>query len=136
MHFSLFPASGLVSGLLFATSAVAAPPLLQPIEVRQDDCGTASNRACWADGFDINTDYDLETPEGSLKTVSVTMVVDVSMDMTLNIRLSLVHLDDHRAHQLGGPRRRCQGNGYAYRRPDARSGPRGRLGRHDRGDHR
>ena len=72
MHFT-HSVSGLVSGLLFATCAVAVPPLLQPIEARQGNCNTPTNRACWSDGFDITTDYDKETPQGSKKTVRSTI---------------------------------------------------------------
>jgi hypothetical protein len=28
------------------------------------DCNSPSTRACWTDGFDINTDYETLTPDG------------------------------------------------------------------------
>lgn len=53
-----------LTGLLSLQSARAAPSsLLQPIEIRQDvGCNTPSDRACWSDGFDINTDFEAQTP--------------------------------------------------------------------------
>lgn len=53
-----------LTGLLSLQSARAAPSsLLQPIELRQDaGCNTPADRACWSDGFDINTDFETQTP--------------------------------------------------------------------------
>ncbi|KAK4249145.1 extracellular laccase [Corynascus novoguineensis] len=70
-------AAALMMGVL-APSVAAAPPstpaqrdLLVPIMERdeativprQESCNTPSNRACWSEGFDINTDYEVETPD-------------------------------------------------------------------------
>ncbi|KAH6646044.1 multicopper oxidase [Truncatella angustata] len=50
-------------------AAVTAAPATGPIELRQSaSCNTPDNRACWSDGFDINTDYELSTPEGVTRT--------------------------------------------------------------------
>lgn len=61
MHFLTSP---FLTGLLSLQQVRAAPsPLLQPIEARQDaSCNTPSDRACWTNGFDINTDYEAKTP--------------------------------------------------------------------------
>jgi FtsP/CotA-like multicopper oxidase with cupredoxin domain len=57
----------LVSGLLFAGLAIAAPYVPSEIEPRASNCNTATNRACWIQGkYDINTDYEKATPPGSI----------------------------------------------------------------------
>lgn len=60
---SLLSLKGLVSGLLFAGLATAAPTseLLEP---RAATCNTASNRACWQTGYTVSTDYETSTPSG------------------------------------------------------------------------
>lgn len=65
---SFLSAVALMAGIL-APSALAAPPttpvqrdILGPIHERQSSCHTASNRACWSTGFDINTDYEASIP--------------------------------------------------------------------------
>jgi FtsP/CotA-like multicopper oxidase with cupredoxin domain len=68
MH-SLLSVSGLLTGLLFSTLTGASPSILEQVEPRAPGaCHTATNRACWSDGFDINTDYERFTPEGTLRT--------------------------------------------------------------------
>ena len=88
---SFIRTAALIAGLLAPSVVVAAPPvttgqrdLLQLVEVREDisaearglekrapTCNTPSNRACWTNGFDINTDYENNTPfTGSTKAVS------------------------------------------------------------------
>lgn len=48
---------------------VAAVPTNGQLDPRQTvSCNTPEDRACWSDGFDINTDYELETPEGITRT--------------------------------------------------------------------
>ncbi|KAK4145141.1 laccase [Dichotomopilus funicola] len=74
---SILARVALVVGIL-ASRAVAAPPstpaqrdLLVPIvdrdesglAPRQSSCNTPSNRACWSNGFDINTDYEVKSPD-------------------------------------------------------------------------
>nr|3PPS_A Chain A, Laccase [Canariomyces arenarius]3PPS_B Chain B, Laccase [Canariomyces arenarius]3PPS_C Chain C, Laccase [Canariomyces arenarius]3PPS_D Chain D, Laccase [Canariomyces arenarius] len=63
-------AVALMVGIL-SPHAAAAPPanpvqrdMLQVLEARQSGptCNTPSNRACWTNGFDINTDYEVSTP--------------------------------------------------------------------------
>ncbi|KAK2629486.1 hypothetical protein QTJ16_000306 [Diplocarpon rosae] len=54
--------SSLVTGLLLARHAVAA-----------STCNTASNRACWSDGFDINTDWETKTPSGTTRSYTFTV---------------------------------------------------------------
>lgn len=52
----------LLSCLLLAALTQAAPKL----ESRQNkSCNTASNRACWLTGYNISTDYEVETPPGT-----------------------------------------------------------------------
>jgi hypothetical protein len=76
---SFIGAVALMVGILAPSVVVAAPPvtpaqggLLRRLEERHDTangihrraptCNTASNRACWTTGFDINTDYEVNTP--------------------------------------------------------------------------
>lgn len=78
MHFftSLF-----LTGLLSLQSVRAAPSsLLQPIEVRQDaGCNTPSDRACWADGFDITTDFETTTPlTGVVRPYTLTLTEETN----------------------------------------------------------
>lgn len=81
-------ALALVVGMLAPGAVVAAPPstpaqrdLVELREARQEGgkdlrpreptCNTPSNRACWSDGFDINTDYEVSTPDtGVTQSVS------------------------------------------------------------------
>ncbi|ROW00470.1 hypothetical protein VPNG_07965 [Cytospora leucostoma] len=55
-----------ISGLLSSQLTWGAPfssNTLETIVARQEEsCNTASNRACWTDGFDIHTDYEIKTP--------------------------------------------------------------------------
>jgi FtsP/CotA-like multicopper oxidase with cupredoxin domain len=68
MH-SPFSLSGLVTSVLFSTLAGAVPSLLEEIQPRgPGPCHTPTNRGCWSDGFDINTDYEAVTPPGTLRT--------------------------------------------------------------------
>lgn len=47
----------LLSGLFLLPTALAAPSYPERLEARQtESCNTATNRACWTNGFDINTD--------------------------------------------------------------------------------
>jgi hypothetical protein len=71
-------AVALMVGIL-SPHAAAAPPanpvqrdMLQVLEARQSGptCNTPSNRACWTNGFDINTDYEVSTPNTG-RTVAV-----------------------------------------------------------------
>ncbi|PSS05173.1 laccase [Coniella lustricola] len=54
----------LFSGLIVSQLSWAAPSLLHSLDARQQqNCNTASNRACWIQGqYDINTDYEIDTP--------------------------------------------------------------------------
>lgn len=63
---SLLSFKGLVSGLLFAGLASAAPA--EELNSRATTCNTATNRACWQNGFSVTTDYELSTPSGTLRT--------------------------------------------------------------------
>lgn len=60
----------LLAGLTAA--APSFPPVdLAEVEKRASTCNTASDRACWTDGFNISTDYELSTPTtGVTRTVS------------------------------------------------------------------
>ncbi|KAK6084490.1 extracellular dihydrogeodin oxidase [Seiridium cupressi] len=59
--------SGFAALLFSATVVVALPSPLDPelgLETRQSSCvNSATSRSCWSDGFDINTDFYLETPD-------------------------------------------------------------------------
>jgi FtsP/CotA-like multicopper oxidase with cupredoxin domain len=58
---------GLVPSLLFLGLA-SATPLAEYPQPRASTCNTPSNRACWQDGFDIHTDYELSTPSGTTRS--------------------------------------------------------------------
>jgi hypothetical protein len=78
MHFS---SSFFLTGLLSLRSVRAAPSsLLQPLELRQDaGCNTPSNRACWSDGFDINTDYETTVPlTGTVRPYTLTLTEETN----------------------------------------------------------
>jgi len=67
-------AVALVAGFLAPTTVLAAPsadPTLREVELEIRDgiesrapptCHSASNRACWTTGFNINTDYETTAP--------------------------------------------------------------------------
>ncbi|KAI0912663.1 multicopper oxidase-domain-containing protein [Ustulina deusta] len=49
-----------------------APSQPNVLEVRGPGaCYTPSNRACWSTGFDINTDYETNTPSGIVRTFNL-----------------------------------------------------------------
>lgn len=57
--------------LALLCSPVFAVPAFDHVISRQaQSCNTPENRACWTDGFDINTDYELSTPEGTTREFS------------------------------------------------------------------
>ena len=39
-------------------------------------CNTATNRSCWMDGFDINTDYEKKIPPGITRQVGYMQSTD------------------------------------------------------------
>ena len=48
---------------LFSSTAVeGVPRSFKELNARAPTCNTATDRACWTDGFDINTDYEENTP--------------------------------------------------------------------------
>lgn len=63
---SLFSFPGLVASLLLSGFASAAP--VHELGPRASTCNTASNRACWQDGFSVTTDYETSTPPGGLRS--------------------------------------------------------------------
>lgn len=70
---SLPPLTGLVSVSLLLSLTVAAPaPALEISEIETraaSTCNTPSNRACWTDDFNLQTDYETSTPPaGSNRT--------------------------------------------------------------------
>ncbi|KAI1499873.1 laccase [Biscogniauxia marginata] len=66
------------TGLLFA-ALVASKPAPYPLAIRQSNstCNTPDNRACWSDGFDINTDYDRYIPQGITRNIDL-VITNVS----------------------------------------------------------
>jgi hypothetical protein len=120
---SFIGAVALMLGVL-APSVIAAPPgtpaqrdLLVPLEERQDtarpprqaSCHTPSNRACWTTGFDINTDYEISTPNtGRVRPVRSFF----SSSKSLSLRQT-VHSHSDRGRQLDRSRWRCQEQGDA-----------------------
>ncbi|KAI0146303.1 laccase-like protein [Xylariaceae sp. FL1272] len=64
--------AGLMTALLAGLSQ-SAPSTIQQLETRASTCNTATNRACWSDGYDINTDYEVDTPDGVTRTYDFTI---------------------------------------------------------------
>jgi len=63
-------ASLLATALLVGLVVAAPAPLLRPVK-RASTCNTPQDRACWTDGFDINTDWEVTTPfTGVVREVS------------------------------------------------------------------
>lgn len=58
------PSSGPASVAVSALPAedASAFPGLAPDGSQRQNCNTPSNRACWLPGFDINTDWEVDTP--------------------------------------------------------------------------
>ncbi|KAI1344677.1 laccase [Xylariaceae sp. FL0016] len=59
--------------LALSASAFSSPTVSDVLATRQSGstCNTPDNRACWTDGFDINTDYEASIPDG------ITRVIDL-----------------------------------------------------------
>ncbi|KAB5559524.1 benzenediol:oxygen oxidoreductase [Coniochaeta sp. 2T2.1] len=71
-----FFSASVVTLFTFLSSAVveAAPPSFKELDLRASTCNTPSNRACWTSGFNINTDYDANTPTtGVTRTYALTI---------------------------------------------------------------
>lgn len=83
---------------LFSSLAAASPhPRNEPSKTAAS-CNTASNRACWTEGFDINTDWETKTPTtGKTRTVGV---IWANFDHRQLTRSYTVHLDHYRSGQL------------------------------------
>lgn len=48
-------------------------PLSEGFPKPAGSCNTRDNRKCWTDdGFNINTDYEIQTPKGEVRNVRVT----------------------------------------------------------------
>lgn len=61
-----------VLSLFSVLAAVIAAPANEHLNARQAvSCNSPDNRACWSEGFDINTDYDLSTPDGVTRTFNL-----------------------------------------------------------------
>lgn len=80
---------------LMAPSLVAAAPSADrdiDLEIRGDvearappTCHSASNRACWTTGFNINTDYELTAPPpGTTRMVGAITVLAEGVDADRN----------------------------------------------------
>lgn len=93
---------------LMAPSLVAAAPSADrdiDLEIRGDvearappTCHSASNRACWTTGFNINTDYELTAPPpGTTRKVGAITVLAEGVDADRNP----VHAQPHRRGELG-----------------------------------
>lgn len=63
----------LCSQLTWASSS--SGNLLEPVFARQtESCNSATDRACWTDGFDIDTDYETNTPlTGVVRNYTLTL---------------------------------------------------------------
>ncbi|CAK7238399.1 laccase, multicopper oxidase, benzenediol:oxygen oxidorectuctase [Sporothrix eucalyptigena] len=83
---SFFSALAVVPSLLGSVFlAEAAPSMPHQVDAilapRASTCNTASNRACWTTGFDINTDYEASTPTTGV-TRHYTLVVTEETNWT------------------------------------------------------
>lgn len=78
--------------------SLGAPSTPHSIEARQtEDCNTATDRACWISGsYDINTDYELQTPlTGNVREVSpITCVTYKTLTLTIQYSLTLTEEDN------------------------------------------
>ncbi|KAI1173497.1 laccase [Nemania sp. FL0916] len=69
---ALLRLAGVVTGILAGLSQ-GAPSFTHGLEPRGATCNTASDRACWSSGFDINTDYESSTPSGVARSFTFTI---------------------------------------------------------------
>jgi FtsP/CotA-like multicopper oxidase with cupredoxin domain len=53
-----------LAGSLLLSGLASAIPVEENIQPRTSSCNTADNRACWSDGFSIETDYESSIPDG------------------------------------------------------------------------
>ena len=88
--------------VLFSSLAAATPhPRNEPSPSPSPaaaSCNTPSNRACWTEGFDINTDWETKTPiTGVTRTVGV---IWIKLDHRQLTGPCIVHVDHHRSGQL------------------------------------
>lgn len=68
---ALFQAVGLFLGLTNAAPSADVSVASRDLFKRAPTCNTPSNRACWSNGFDINTDYESSIPNtGNTRRVS------------------------------------------------------------------
>lgn len=101
--FSMSLSSLLLSGLLSSRLTSAFPSSFnspEPVLARQvESCNTASNRACWTDGFDINTDYEVDTPiTGVVRNYTLTLTEEdnwTGPDGVVKEKVMLVNGDIH-----------------------------------------
>jgi len=62
----------LIQAILFPGIASADLGRREEVALARKSCNTASNRACWAEGFNINTDWEVKTPvTGITRTASI-----------------------------------------------------------------
>ena len=74
---------GLLCGLGRGAPSLEAEISPRGLEKRAPTCNTPSNRACWSDGFDINTDYETKIPDTGV-------TVNVSVRGTLFLVINLM----------------------------------------------
>lgn len=86
----LLQAIGLLCNLGRAAPSAEAEVTPRGLEKRAPTCNTPSNRACWSDGFDINTDYEVKIPE-----------TGVTRSVRKPLWISLVELGLTRASMIG-----------------------------------
>ncbi|KAF3015102.1 Laccase-1 [Neopestalotiopsis sp. 37M] len=53
-----------LAGSLLLSGLASAIPVEESIQRRTGTCNTADDRACWSDGFSIETDYESSIPDG------------------------------------------------------------------------
>ncbi|KAI8628230.1 multicopper oxidase [Xylariaceae sp. FL1651] len=58
---------GILIPSLLTSLALAAPAAVGILPRVPGECNTANNRGCWSDGFNIDTDYMTETPDGVVR---------------------------------------------------------------------
>ena len=78
-------ALGLLCGLGRSAPSPEAEITPRALEKRAPTCNTPSNRACWSNGFDINTDYEAKIPNtGVTRKVSLSWSFSVWSALTLD----------------------------------------------------
>jgi hypothetical protein len=79
-------ARGLAALAAISRLCAAAPSGIDGLAPRAATCNTASNRACWTNGFSISTDYEASVPlTGVTRTVRFPVCLSPVADVNCKI---------------------------------------------------